>query len=1439
MTLSPSPVCAENLVGASNRVSGHPKTRGRLTALISVLAGLLCGGALVSPAQTPNLSAAVPSRLTQPIDEAQRVTLAGTVHRLANPANDRGAADDNMPLERVHIVLKRSAEQEATLKQAISDMHTPGTASYHKWMTPDQFGQQFGPSDGDIQTLANWLATHGFRVTKVNAGKQSMEIAGTAGQFQATFHSQIHAYQVNGQMHYATSTDPQIPAAVAPVFGGFVSLNNFQVKSALKVNGKAQLDPTTHKVTPSWSEGTNGVYLILAPGDFAKQYDLNPLYTAGTTGTGQTIAIINEANISIPLVNQYRSLFGLSVNPPTVIIDGNDPGIDGLNNPDGPNYASTEAYLDVEQAGAVAPAAKIDLVIAGDTALENGLFLAAEHAVYGDVAPVLSMSFGGCEAAQGSSNAFINLLWEQAAAQGQTVMVSSGDNGAAGCDDDNSQEYAVFGQAVNGLGSTPWNVSVGGTDFYYSTYNSSSSAQITQLQSYWNFTPSNLTPTVSLLQVAPEQPWNDSQYGLNILNQYAEGYGTSIAGGSGGASNCATGSPAAGTGGSGGTCAGYPKPAWQTSLTPADSVRDLPDVSLFAANGSNYTFYPICASNGDCQSVTSGEVQITGIGGTSASAPAFAGIMALVNQKYGPQGQADYVLYPLAKQFPAAFHDVVNGTNSVPCASVTVFYGGYSYPPVDCIAVSSPATVTDPTFGTAVEGQIGTGGSPDYNAVAGYDRASGLGSIDANVLLADWASVTFTASTVTLNPSQTSFPHGTAITISGTVTPGTASGNVALMTTSTEPLNVSESTFAVSGGTYSASVNYLPGGTYNIYGIYGGDGTDGMSTSAKTSITVAAETSATALNAYNSPGSKLTSGSTLAYGTQILLTAIPGSVNASATTSTPTGTVTFLNGTTTIGTVQVNANGDASFNYSPSPSATPYSITARYSGDNSYGTSTSSAFTFTIALDTPLIGLSSGSQTGTAITAVSGKTTLTINVQNYANHANQASTGAAYVNSAAAPTGMVTLTGLPSGTLNFQLQPVTNPSTLFPQGTSTVALPSETPGSYTVTASYPGDSNYAATSANFSVTITSSSLLPTTTTASASVTSTTVTANTIVSATVTGSSGGGFPTGTLEIWAAGVELGLLDLPTSGSGFSVTETFSLNGYLLQGSNQLTLQYSGNSVYAPSFGTVTITNGGQASGPPTIVFTIPNYTTYDTSVFSVSATSNSTGAITYSLISGPASVTSGGSVTLTGVAGTVVIQATQVANGVYTAGTQNASFSVLAGSVWLGNGNSSLSKFDDLGAAVSSGSGFTGGGLTTVAGPLAMAFDNSGNIWVANTGSTGISEFTGAGVPKGSSPFTGGGIGNPKGVAVDGLGEVWVANSSSGSVTVLSNAGAAISPSTGYVSGAPTSPVGIAIDISGNVWIANSGTGGVTELIGGAAPVAPLATAVANKTTGARP
>ena len=1246
---------------------------------LAVAGMLLCSGALFAQAVSSSSASfhTPPDRLTQPIQESSRVTLPGTLHPLANKANDRGAVADGTKLDRIQVVLKRSGAQESALKQLIGEMHSPGSANYHKWLTPDSFGKQFGPSDADVAKLESWLGSHGFSITKLNPGRQTLEIAGTAGQFRDTFHAQIHSYQVKGvqggvETHFANASAPDIPTALAPVFGGFASLNNFRLKSNAHVLGKAQFNTATHEAKPEWTySGFGSTNYVLAPGDFDVQYDLNPLYTAGTNGTGQSIAIVNESNINIAQVNNYRTLFGLPVNPPQVIIDGNDPGIDGINSPYGPNFASGEAYLDVELSGAVAPDAQINLVIANDTALESGLTLAMERAVYSNISPIISLSFGGCEADEGAFNSFVNGLWEQAAAQGITVMVSTGDSGSAGCDNDNTQDFAVFGQAVNGLGSTPYNVAVGGTDFYYSQYAGTTAAQNAQLATYWNATPTDSTPTVSLLSKIPEQPWNNSQYGLNLYSYYASSgdTATTIAAGSGGASTC--GEPTLDAAGNTTACAPYPKPSWQSGTgVPADSARDLPDVSLFAANGFNNSYYPICASDGDCEGGST--VQISGIGGTSAASPAFAGIMALVNQKYGRQGQANYVLYPLATQFPSAFNDVTVGTNTVPCATTTVYTVNSSgnttgnYPSVNCMAVSNPLSVTDNTYVTAngvaeIEGEISANGTTaSYNAGTGYDLATGLGTIDANKLVTNWGSVTLGATTTTMTPSSTTFAHGTAITVSGTVTGTSPTGNVSLLTTSADPNNQGEANFALSGGAYSGSVNYLPGGTYNISGYYPGNGSNAASTSTPVQITVTPEASTTALTVYttlaNTPGT-LASGGSVSYGALTALSAKETGVSSGTSSGNPTGSVIFLDGGAVLNTAVVNAEGDAELNNVFAIGS--HSITAKYSGDGSYAASaTASPTTFTVVANTPNINISA-TYANTNNDLINGQTTyIAVQVENSSSYPNA---------QALYPAGTVSISGAPSGVpTTATLVPSVDPSTNAPEGTAYFAFPASQTGTLNLTFTYtPSTANYATASTSGAITfVATGGSVSTAISASASQSTTSPTSAVTVTATVSAASGSAAPTGVVVLYASEEIVGEANLPTSSSS-SATVTFNLSsGGLPPGTNQITAQYyPSTSTYIASATTFTIANplndfslvpvttilsvanSGTTPGVQTDVINLNSYSGFSGAV---ALTCTGSGGVTCSLGTSSATLASGGTASTTLTVNT---------SGVTAAGTYN--------------------------------------------------------------------------------------------------------------------------------------------------------------------------------------
>ncbi len=481
------------------------------TALNMAVAAALA--APLNPSSPATASEAAP-RVQTAVETDARVVLHGNMHPLIQAAaslsgTDLGAVEDSLPAGRMLLLLQRSPDQEAALADFILAAHTPGSPSFHQWITPEEFGRLYGPADSDVAAVTAWLESHGLTINQIHAGRLAIEFSGTAGQVSEAFQTEIRRYQVNGEVHLANATNPSVPAALAPVVAGLTPLNNFHPQSHLRVLGQAKFNRKTHQATPEWTypEG-GGVVFVMAPGDFAKQYDIASVYAAGTTGTGQSIAIISASNVDLSLVQAYQSLFSLPANLPTVVVDGVDPG---------QNSAATEAYLDIELAGSVAPGATVLLYTSGGTALTNGLALAAMRAVEDNQAGVISVSYGECEMELGQSgNAFWSALWQQAAAQGQSVFVSSGDAGSAGCDNFDAQQVAYDGLAVNGLASTPYNVAVGGTDFFYSSYAGTPSAISTQLNTYWS-TTSTYSPAVSLKQTIPEQAWNDF-FGLNTYD---------------------------------------------------------------------------------------------------------------------------------------------------------------------------------------------------------------------------------------------------------------------------------------------------------------------------------------------------------------------------------------------------------------------------------------------------------------------------------------------------------------------------------------------------------------------------------------------------------------------------------------------------------------------------------------------------------------------------------------------------------------------------------------------------------------------------------------------------------------------------------------------------------------------------------------------------------
>jgi hypothetical protein len=782
------------------------------------------------------------ARIVEAVQSDKTVTLGGNVHPMARPANDRGLLADQQPITKMHVLLQRSPAQETSLQQLMAQQLDPASKNFHAWLTPQEFGQRFGPADSDVQAVKDWLASQGFTGLKINNGKTLIEFDGTAGQVRNAFRSEVHRLSVQGEEHFANMQEPQIPAAVASVVGGVVGLHNFRPKPLLHRLGKFRRDAATGQVTPLFTfTDVNGTFYGLGPKDFATIYNVPATFD----GTGQTVAIVAQTNINLQDVRDFRTIFGLPANDPQIILNGSDPGL--VSGDEG------ESDLDVQWAGAVAPKAKIIMVATPFTNTDGigGVDSSAEYIVDNNLAGVLSESYGSCESALGTAgNAFYKSLWQQAAAQGITVVVSAGDSGSAGCSDPNSESWSgqntalTPGIAISGIASTPYNVAMGGTDFN----------QAGQQSKYWS--ANNSSNEVSAQGYIPEMAWNDS----------------CAATGSTGCSSVTSASPpncpSCIVAGGGGPSSVYSKPSWQaTTITgvPNDSKRDLPDVSLFSGDGTNKSFYIVCGSDQDIPGDTgcnltnfSSEAggpfhDFQAVGGTSAAAPSFAGIVALLNQKTGQrQGNANVTLYALAKTETFASCDAGSNTASTACVFHDITSAKSTNGNTPALNNSVPCSGGSANCSKTSSGGFGvlaSGGSPAFTAGLGYDLATGLGSVDVTNLINNWstASATGAATTITLSPSTVAGVAGSVSgSLSGTVTGtgGTPTGVVILENaTSNAPL----ASTTLSSGAYSLAEAFLPAGTYSLKAHYSGDASFAPKDSGPITVTLGKQGSAVAV----------------------------------------------------------------------------------------------------------------------------------------------------------------------------------------------------------------------------------------------------------------------------------------------------------------------------------------------------------------------------------------------------------------------------------------------------------------------------------------------------------------------------------------------------------------------------------------------------------------
>ncbi len=725
------------------RLTGKVKASMMLPGLLLALLGY--GAAAL--AQTD----ALPTRLiTQAVDESNLITLGGSVRPEVTPANDRGAVADNLQLEHIYLQLERSPEQEQAAAQLVDELHDPSSSLYHHWLTADQVAAQFGPSTDDVNTLTSWLESHGFTINNIYLANGVIDFSGPASAVRDAFHTEIHNLSVRGQSHIANTSPPSIPAAFASAVVGLVSLNDFQPHP--------QLNPR-----PSYTISSG--LQALVPGDVQTIYNIAPIYQRGVSGQGLTIVVLEDTNLYATADwYTFRSVLGLAARfpqgsfaqihpqPSRSPLNGGscaDPGVNGND---------SEAAVDTEWSSAAAPSAAIVLASCADTNTNFGGFIAMQNLLTGrgPLPNIISVSYGASETQNGAAfNAYIDQLYQLAVLEGVSVYVAAGDAGA-----DTTDEFspaAVSGINVNSFATTPYDVAVGGTDFADTYFGDNSS--------YWSAT--NAPDFASALSYIPEIPWNDS-CGNELAAQFV-GFATSygpdgfcnsalganfliVAAGSGGPSACASGTPAI-PGMVGGSCRGYPKPFYQSSVygNPRDGARDIPDVSLFASNGFWGHYYVICYSDptpsfggAPCTGAPS---TWAGFGGTSFGAPIMSGIQALINETTEPyQGDPDYTLYQLAASEYGFFGSrSCNSTLGNRASSDCIFYDvTLGDDVVNCL----PLVVSGVTIGTfncfldgATNGVMSLSNSsyqPAWGTTTGYDYATGIGSVNAFNLLRNW-----------------------------------------------------------------------------------------------------------------------------------------------------------------------------------------------------------------------------------------------------------------------------------------------------------------------------------------------------------------------------------------------------------------------------------------------------------------------------------------------------------------------------------------------------------------------------------------------------------------------------------------------------------------------------------------------------------------------------
>lgn len=1007
-----------------------------LSALSLVSAGLLSLGS------TATIHAQATPRISSQVENSALVSLPGEVHPWARAQFDRGPAPKDLS-GRMLLVLKRSPEQEAALRTLLAAQQDPHSPNYHKWLTPEDFGKRFGVADADVQTVTGYLSAQGMNVGRVYSNHMAIEVSATAAQIKSTLQTEIHTYSVGGKTFYGNNSNPQIPSALRGVVSGFAALNNFRAAGGSGAGTQATYNAATHTLTPLYTvTATSPNTYGISPADLAANYDIPAAAAQGFGGKNVNVGIVGDSDINIAYINNYRTIFGLAANPPIVIIDGNDPGVNG---------DAYIAYKQIELVGAVAPNANIYYYTSGTTDYDTGLNFALIRAIADNHVQVLLIGFQACETAIGSGGTYlVDEASEEAAAQGITIVAASGNSGSAGCEVPGTAGNATTGYAVNGYATSPFVTAVGGTDFYYSATLPASH--------YWSATNTGYKSIMNT--PIPEQVWNDSYApgGANPGNNSNSVNGASVRLASGGGPS---------TAGLDGVSTPQAIPSYQTNYQTSHptvprvstTARIIPDVSFFAGSGANNTegynntAYLFCMQPSDC--LSTGTVRFTYSGGTEASSAVFAGAVALAVNKlnsgspYG-LGNINPALYSLMGSSIIS-SDITRGTNELACTGASNCAGGHM-----------------------------TG----FPAGTGYDAATGLGSFDITSFVSNYAAAGATASKVSLtiiDPSTGAAPkcviggvttlncttHSTLLkfTVTASSASGTgpvATGDVGIYTTSPLQADTAVEALTLSAGTANNTSNLLPGGTYNIYAHYAGDGTYASSVGAASPATLTVKPEACKMVVYGH-NINTVSNTNIPYGTPVNITVEPYSSASTSNVGIPSGSINVIDNGTQITTAQINSEGAATFKSNLLPQGA-HSITLTYPGDASFSGCSTGPYLATV--------VKAGTTTTvdpTSADTTQGSISLTATVRPTPVPVTPATTPPSnYPSNGGAPTGTVTFTSGATTLGTLALVPGFDPSGNA-MATASITIG---PGYSKVTATYnPAvGSNYNASSGSASLT---------------------------------------------------------------------------------------------------------------------------------------------------------------------------------------------------------------------------------------------------------------------------------------------------------------------------------------------------------------------------------